>query len=267
MIKNLKIGADPELFLITENGVPYPACGKIGGTKSEPLFFTEQGHAVQEDNVAVEFCIPPCETSTELQENISICLDHINLIKPKETIISRSPSLYFREEDLQSDQAKLFGCSATFNHWTLRMNRPPKTNTTLRTCGGHIHLGWENPEEKDCIGVLAALELFLGVPSIIMDTDEDRRKLYGKSGEFRFKPYGVEWRVLSNFWIFSPIHISWVWEGIKRAVEFVNNKQSMSKDTIKSIIHTINTSDTRTARELCEHYNIIHFTHKIIDKI
>ena len=267
MINNLKVGADPELFLITESGVPYPACGKIGGTKEEPLYFTDRGHAVQEDNVAVEFCIPPSSSSVELAENISTCLDHIKLIKPAGTVISRAASLYFRPEDLQSDQARLFGCNATFNHWTLRMNRSPKSETNLRTCGGHIHLGWDSPEEKDCLDVLAALELFLGVPSIIMDTDTERRKLYGKSGEFRFKPYGVEWRVLSNFWIFSPIHISWVWEGVKRAVDFVNSGNSVDKSTVKDVINIINTSNTVKARELCEHYNIMHFTHKIISVI
>jgi hypothetical protein len=36
------------------------------------------------------------------------------------------------------------------------------------------------------------------------DKDTERRKLYGKPGAFRPKPYGCEYRVLSNAWVDKP---------------------------------------------------------------
>jgi hypothetical protein len=36
------------------------------------------------------------------------------------------------------------------------------------------------------------------------DKDKERRKLYGKPGAFRPKPYGCEYRVLSNAWVDKP---------------------------------------------------------------
>jgi hypothetical protein len=38
-----------------------------------------------------------------------------------------------------------------------------------------------------------------------------RRELYGKAGAFRPKPYGVEYRVLSNRWLNSEALIRWVY--------------------------------------------------------
>jgi len=56
------------------------------------------------------------------------------------------------------------------------------------------------------------MDLYLGVPSVLMDKGELRKQLYGKAGAYRMKPYGVEYRTLSNFWIFSDTTIGWVWD-------------------------------------------------------
>jgi hypothetical protein len=45
------------------------------------------------------------------------------------------------------------------------------------------------------------LDLRLAVPSLIWDKDKKRRLLYGKAGCFRPKPYGMEYRTLSNAWL------------------------------------------------------------------
>ena len=34
------------------------------------------------------------------------------------------------------------------------------------------------------------LDIFLGIPSVIIDPDKKRRKLYGKAGAFRLTKYG-----------------------------------------------------------------------------
>ena len=34
------------------------------------------------------------------------------------------------------------------------------------------------------------MDLFLGVPSILIDPDTERRKMYGKAGDYRLKEYG-----------------------------------------------------------------------------
>ena len=59
------IGADPELLLLTATGLPKSAIGLIGGTKQNPKPFGI-GH-VQEDNVMVEFNIPPANNRHEFK--------------------------------------------------------------------------------------------------------------------------------------------------------------------------------------------------------
>ena len=34
------------------------------------------------------------------------------------------------------------------------------------------------------------IDAYVGLPSILYDTDAERRKLYGKAGCFRLQPYG-----------------------------------------------------------------------------
>jgi len=68
--------------------------------------------------------------------------------------------------------------------------------------------------KSDEYGVLLALrkplqtvkfiDLFTAIPSVLLDPGEGgkaRRELYGKAGSFRYTPYGLEYRTLSNYWM------------------------------------------------------------------
>jgi hypothetical protein len=78
----------------------------------------------------------------------------------------------------------------------------------MRTASGHLHIGLEkdaditNEAHQLKYATLAKhLDLFLGLRSLEWDKDTKRRQLYGNPGAVRFKPYGVEYRVLSNAWL------------------------------------------------------------------
>jgi hypothetical protein len=48
------------------------------------------------------------------------------------------------------------------------------------------------------------IDLFTAIPSVLLDPGESgkaRRELYGKAGAFRYTPYGLEYRTLSNYWM------------------------------------------------------------------
>jgi hypothetical protein len=48
------------------------------------------------------------------------------------------------------------------------------------------------------------IDVFCGIPSVLVDRDtgsKERRKQYGRAGDFRYQPHGIEYRTLSNFWI------------------------------------------------------------------
>jgi hypothetical protein len=69
------------------------------------------------------------------------------------------------------------------------------------------------------------LDWFLGAWSVKHDSDVTRRKLYGKAGAFRPKPYGVEYRPLSNFWIVSKDLRKQVWNRMQTAIRAMENSE------------------------------------------
>ena len=62
------------------------------------------------------------------------------------------------------------------------------------------------------------LDMYLGLPSLIWDRDTKRRSLYGDFGAFRPKPYGLEYRVLSNAWLAHTRTIGFVYRSARMAM-------------------------------------------------
>jgi len=68
------------------------------------------------------------------------------------------------------------------------------------------------------------LDWYLGGWSTQVDPDTVRRNLYGKSGAMRFKPYGVEYRVLSNFWLTSADRKKQMWNRLQQGIWDMNQR-------------------------------------------
>ena len=231
------IGADPEIFLVSPEGKFVSSVGKIGGTKMIPQPIG-MGCAHQEDNVAVEFNIPPASTLEEFKTSIKFSMDFLEQkAKTLNLNLSVTASADFDSAELQTPQAKVFGCDPDFDAWTGLQNPAPRArNKNLRSCGGHIHIG----TDENAMDIARAMDLFAGCPSIILDKDSRRRELYGKPGSFRYKPYGCEYRVLSNFWLKTPELIEWAYKQTQRAVEWVKeNKKDGEVEWPKEIQEAI----------------------------
>lgn len=257
------IGTDLEVF--GKVGHKHVAlCGKIGGTKEAPrqLEGMPSGFMVQEDNVSLEFNIPP-------SDNIYDFSNHVDAMAGKvRTILSSlglEPSTHaavsFDTQELTHPNALVFGCEPDYNAWTKRENEKPHAkDKNLRTAGGHIHVG---TGEIDMLDGIRAMDLYLGVPSVILDDSPAsvlRRELYGKAGAMRPKPYGFEYRTLSNFWMFDPRLTQWVFNNTALAMDRVfNQKAHRNQLTVAEgevIQRCINTGDKALAKELIDKYNI-----------
>jgi hypothetical protein len=258
MKTKFKLGCDPELFLIDVTGKLRASCGLIGGSKRDPMPINAlgDGYAVQEDNVAIEFNIPPASNAEEFVSSIKKTVDYLSKsVKNMHgfTIDTRSAA-YFPMEELVSPAALEFGCDPDFNAWTLRRNpRPKASDATLRSCGGHVHVGYSS-KDIDPIRLIRSMDLFLGVPSVLMDKGELRKKLYGKAGAFRQKIYsngeqGVEYRTLSNFWALDERLSKWVWDNTEKAINAVESQFSI-EDYKDSILDAIDNNNKDAARFL-----------------
>ena len=129
---------------------------------------------------------------------------------------------------------------------------PPVPN--MRSAGGHVHIETSLNKRH----VIQACDLFLGVPSVLMDEGEMRKQLYGKAGCFRPKSYGVEYRTLSNFWIFKKKHIEWVWRNTERALKYVNEMDDPQSLMLlgNELRHAINKNDKYLAEQLVHDYGL-----------
>ena len=70
------IGCDPEVFV--GDTIPRSVIGKVGGSKENPMPLPiGEGFCVQEDNVAMEFNIPPSKNKEEFVSNIVKATDFL----------------------------------------------------------------------------------------------------------------------------------------------------------------------------------------------
>lgn len=252
------IGADPELFLCDASGEFVSAVGKIGGSKAHPRLIRDDGCAVQEDNVAVEFNIPPAASVEAFVESIKFNLDYLRKHAEGQKLrLNIKASAVFSDEELADPRAREFGCDADYNAWSGRRNpRPKADNPNLRSSGGHVHLSTSmNPQL-----VARACDLWIGVPSVMIDLDKDRRKLYGRAGTFRRKSYGVEYRTPSNFWLQSEDLMRWIYGASHAALGFASTDLEtydyLEPDS-QRIQDCINNSDMGLAKELMDEYGVM----------
>lgn len=241
----MRLGTDPEVFIVNPDGKLLSAIGMIGASKWEPLQINDmpKGFTLQEDNVALEYGIPPASSADEYFNSIQAVMNKSKEWIPQGCSFSKLSCAIFPEDQMNTAAAFVFGCEPDYNAWTGEANPPPQPpHPFMRSAGGHIHV----ETKKNKILVVKAMDLFLGVPSVLMDNGEERKKLYGKPGAYRPKTYGVEYRTLSNFWIFEKKYVEWVWYSTERALQNLHLADKY-KDTI---LNVINNNDKKAAEKL-----------------
>lgn len=258
MIDNVLRGADPEVFLRSiETDEPVVSIGLIGGSKSFPRSLGN-GFALQEDNVTTEFNIPPCDNRDKFVASINYVLEFLKQeLTPQGLRVDIVPSMEFTEDQLVHPQAQELGCEPDFNAWTNRINPRPRAPKNLRSSGGHLHIGYDNPTKEVSREIIKAHDLFIGVASVMYDPDVRRREIYGKAGACRYKKYGVEYRTPSNFWLKSEELIRWVYDQSEKAVKFVSDGNRIPLEDGRKIIQCINTGDKSLVAELDRDYSIL----------
>lgn len=156
-------------------------------------------------------------------KDISICFD-------RSVIISKT------ELNKLDPNNQVFGCTPSFSAYPpsekqLQIDTVDAREYRVRAAGGHIHLGHTQiPKMDDHRELVMLLDIIVGNTCVLIDRDKgnrERRKLYGRAGEYRLPPYGIEYRTLSNFWLHSSQLTSLVF-GLCRlalSVYFGTNKE------------------------------------------
>lgn len=230
-MSSFSFGLDPEFMLIHHNELK--SAIEILPKKENAIF--RNGHGYYFDNVLAEVAVKPAIDKATAIENIQESLKNLaRLISPAKFIIKASDN--YPRKEINCTEARVAGCNPEWNVYSMEMTFPPDEDVDLidgyyqfknqfRTAGGHIHLGSEKLQGTlEALNVVRMMDLFIGVPSIFLDTDEtskSRRRLYGHAGSYRIPDYGLEYRALSNFWLASPEHVSLIYDLCQFVLNFV----------------------------------------------
>lgn len=248
MFPNVTMGTDAEVQVMDYHGNLVSAVGLIGGCKENPLI-VDFGN-LQEDNVNAEFAIDPVSTEEDWVSSI------VNVLETLDKTLEMSGFTYrvepwgrYPDEQLLSPASQQFACDPDLSVYTGLENFIPPAEQVgnFRTCGAHIHVGGAAVDSRDAI---MWMDVLLALPSLFKDSDRQRRHLYGKAGAYRVKPYGFEYRTLSNFWIKDERWMRWVFQSTHKALELAQEEKLESIPGYLDIPNIIDTYDENKAESI-----------------
>lgn len=238
------IGCDPEFFMRERaTGKLISAIPYIKGTKDKPELLPQGGN-IQRDNVAVEIATDPASAPEQFVTNIGCTLKEAVKKLPNGHEIIAIPSAHFDKDQLDHPDACIFGCDPDYNAWKMCENEKPYAeDLTFRSCGAHIHVGTNGKDDNAFLlefnrkmEFVKIMDCVHGIISTILDSSKaaiDRRQLYGKAGAHRCKEYGVEYRVLSNYWLQSPVTVMMMYHLTQDALRIC--RKGLAKDLITAM--------------------------------
>lgn len=264
-LENILIGTDVE-YAVVKDGNIVSGIGYVGGEKHSPLILDEEyGLTRTEDNVLFEAQCPPVQSledwifiNRRMREKGNELLSQYGM-----SLLAMSSHIY-PDSELEHPKAREFGCSASQCAWTedTMYTCGPEEAGNLRSSGFHAHIGTTSDiTEKDFYDLMKCCDVFLGVPSVLIDLDTERRKLYGKAGECRIRVIGeyivMEYRTLGGNMLASDELIAWVYTNLMKAIEyFETGDMGLIEDLGEVIENTINTCDVNKALELCNIFDV-----------
>lgn len=264
------LGADPEFFFKQEGRV-------IGSEKVIPKEgFRAKGRDYNNeeveygapiiviDGVQAEFNPEASDCRETFSNGLRTCFMRLDeTIRGKKVEVDFGAAVNVDEEELGSlsEENQQFGCSPSFNTYGQADMTIKDASTYLhRSAGGHIHLGthYANPQGEILRSperVVPILDIVLGNTCVLLDRDlgnVERRKNYGRAGEYRTPQHGLEYRTLSNFWLRSYPLASFVL-GLARfavhvAADEAASKKLLSLVSLEDIENAINKNDFELAQ-------------------
>lgn len=243
------------MFIINEKtGAVVSAIGIIPGEKGDPWVDPAwgPGFGIEIDNILVEYNIPPVRTKEQFIGVVNFMKNYIdNFVKkinPDYGILCASSKMVDKDQ-LSNPIAQLFGCCPDFNCYTGAPNPRPKGNkTNLRSAGFHVHYGYDEPDIDTSVAMVKYFDIFLGLMSLLFDTDRKRRSLYGKAGCYRLTSYGVEYRTLSSKMGESDVTLGLIYDGVVAATQALEINLELPNEA--DVINAINNSDVNAARAI-----------------
>lgn len=271
---SVQMGCDPEFFFIKEGKT-------IGAEKILPKEGLEKygtGKIII-DGIQAELNPEASHCRAYVADHISDCFKMVrNTMKNHPGVTAEfTQTVPITREEMKSlsKENKQFGCTPSGNAYTKKNGIKIKDASKYmkRSAGGHIHLGHDN--KKDLVAAMAKtkemsqmLDIIVGNTCVLLDRNEgniERRKNYGKAGEFRTPAHGIEYRTLSNFWLRS-YPLAGLALGLARFAVNIMASSTPENDFEKAIRSKVNMRKIRQAINKND-FNLAYQNFKAIEQV
>lgn len=241
----IHFGTDPELFALNDKG-------EVVGSElflppNDKSTKTSYGKIIR-DGVQVELNPVPSFCREIVGYHIAgLIREASKLASLKGLTIDIRTATEMKPDNLfsLSPDVRRFGCDASFN---THFDDNPASSLDgdfylKRACGGHIHITppksifcsrtlGHSADHDICAQLVPILDIIVGNTCVLFDRDMaevERRKYYGRAGEYRLPSYGLEYRTLSNFWLHNYTLMSLTF-GLTRLAAMILHQTEVNKD-------------------------------------
>ena len=246
---DITYGTDPEAFFERNGAI-------IGSEKILHKRGLKSGYGppvVVRDGVQFEFNPQYSHSVAGLAENLSNGFKALQIHMkgyPDVSLCFRGLVEVSREElDSLTKRSRVLGCQPSNNAYG---ENPITVNVKTyrkRSSGGHAHFGLSTlprifgKYEEERARVVSLFDIFVGNSCVMFDRDPgaaERRENYGRAGEYRLQPHGLEYRTLSNFWLRNYSLMSFVFGMGNFSVSVLNTTLTTDQNLEQELIDTVN---------------------------
>jgi len=258
------IGADPEFFITSSKNGKIIESNKIIPTDGLSAYVNSKSKCTI-DGVQAELNPAPrsCRQGA-CDEYMRIFNALVTTLSKKKANICLDSMIHLTQEELDSFsiESRTFGCAPSKNYYTGKESVISVNPSVYgyRSAGGHIHLSGGIGRLGTCIKenyklLVRLLDLILGNTCVMIDRDpnqKERRRVYGRAGEYRLPPHGLEYRTLSNFWIRNYQLMSMVYGFARLAVcigynIYLDEQKTNEKSVYGELLEASNESNIEKA--------------------
>lgn len=208
------------------------------------------------DNMNAEIAINPVTTLKDFHAATESLL---GLARDQGFDLIMDPIIKYPDRCLDHPEARISGCNPDLSAYRMDNNIPPDFETMdgTRSCGAHIHTG---DNTTDPYNQAMWMDLMVTLPLLKHEKATERRSMYGGAGCIRVKPYGMEYRTLSNVWLDDPALREFVWEATHKAVEVSKREDFQSIVDWPDVPTAIDTHDLELAQRTLDRLYIYGVT-------
>jgi hypothetical protein len=222
------------------------------------------------DGYATELCTKPIHCLELLLEYLGYAFNWQNRRIGSATL--DAPAIYDVPEAVEKaapDEAKRLGCMPSTNIYG-DAGDPSSLASTSRTTGCHLHISHPSLKSEDvAIALVKWADILVGSTWTYISpnpskAEADRRKAYGRAGEFRLKRYpvypltdasdqhsnGVEYRVLPGTPIHHPAYLTLMFSLYRSALRLANVHGEPQPELSAQAQEAINSADRKAAKSI-----------------